>query len=72
MTKIIDKNKARQGRTGWQMLVVLVCALALAMIVWLGVSIFGSNIAPEDPVGGAPAEQGAEEVAPDAAPIPAQ
>lgn len=61
MTKIIDKNKARQGRSGWQVLVVLVCALILALIVWWGVGMFGSAIDPENPVGGAPAEQPAEE-----------
>ncbi|TYR34920.1 hypothetical protein FY036_03625 [Mesorhizobium microcysteis] len=60
MTKIIDKNKARQGRSGWQVLVILVCALALALVVWWGVGIFGSAIQPEDPVGGAPAEQPGE------------
>ena len=57
MPKTIDPNKAKQGRTGWQVLVVLVCALALALVVWFGVGLFGSAIAPEDPVGGAPAEQ---------------
>ncbi|MEO3389260.1 hypothetical protein [Mesorhizobium sp. CAU 1741] len=60
MTKTIDKNKARQGRSGWQVLVVLVCALILAMVVWWGVGIFGSTIEPEDPVGGEPTEQPAE------------
>lgn len=57
MTRIIDKNKARQGRSGWQVLVVLVCALALAALVWWGVGLYGEAIAPDDPVGGAPAEQ---------------
>ena len=61
MTKTGDKNKARPGRSGWQVLVVLVCALALAMLVWWGVGIFGSSIDPEDPVGGVPAEQPAAE-----------
>ena len=61
MPKTVDKNKARQGRSGWQVLVVLVCALALVMLVWWGVGIFGSAIDPEEPVGGAPAEQPAAE-----------
>ncbi|MGQ2904276.1 MAG: hypothetical protein ACT6RL_17570 [Neoaquamicrobium sediminum] len=61
MTKTVEKNKARQGRSGWQVLVVLVCALALAMLVWWGVGIFGSSIDPEDPVGGVPAQQPAAE-----------
>lgn len=60
MTKIIDKNKARQGRSGWQVLVVLVCALILVMIVWWGVGMFGTAIEPENPVGGVPSEQPAE------------
>lgn len=62
MTKIIDKNRARQGRSGWQVLVVLVCALALAALVWWGVGLYGEAIAPDDPVGGAPAEQPEEAV----------
>ena len=61
MTKTVEKNKARQGRSGSQVLVVLVCALALAMLVWWGVGIFGSSIDPEDPVGGVPAQQPAAE-----------
>ena len=65
MTKSVDPNKARQGRSGWQVLVVLVCALVLAMIVWWAVGIFGGAIAPEDPVGGAPLEQPAGDVEPE-------
>ncbi len=61
MPKTVDKNKARQGRSGWQVLVVLVCARALVLLVWWGVGIFGSAIDPEEPVGGAPAEQPAAE-----------
>lgn len=57
MTKEIDPNKARQGRSGINVLVILICALALALVVWFGVGLFGTAIAPEDPVGGAPVEQ---------------
>lgn len=60
MVKTVDPNKARQGRSGWQVLVILVCALALVLLVWFGVGLFGGAIAPDDPVGGAPAEQPAE------------
>jgi hypothetical protein len=65
MVKTVGTNKARQGRRGYQVLVILVCALVLALIVWWGVGIYGGAIAPEDPVGGAPTEQPAE-VAPGA------
>lgn len=69
MNKTIDPNKARQGRSGTRMLIVLVSALILALLVWWGVGFFGSAIAPEDPVGGAPAEQPAEAIeTPPAAP----
>lgn len=60
MPRIVDHNKARQGRSGWQVLVVLVCALVLALLVWWGVGLFGQAIDPEDPTGGVPAEQPAE------------
>lgn len=56
MPKTIETDKARQGRIGWQVLVVLVCALILAMVVWFGVGLFGSAIAPENPIGEAPVE----------------
>ena len=66
MPKTINPEKAKQGRSGWRVLVVLVCALALAMIVWWAVGLFGEAIAPEDPVGGAPAEQPDEALQPPA------
>ncbi|TKT75312.1 hypothetical protein [Aquamicrobium sp. LC103] len=64
MNKSIDPNRAKQGRKGWQVLVVLVVALILAMIIWWGVGLYGGAIAPEEPVGGAPAEQPADQSAP--------
>lgn len=60
MTKQVDPNKARQGRPGTRVLTILLSALILAMIVWWGVGLFGESIQPDDPVGGAPAEQSGE------------
>lgn len=57
MIKRIDAEDARQGRSGWRVLVILVAALALVMLVWWGVGIYGNAIAPDEPVGGEPAEQ---------------
>jgi hypothetical protein len=63
MTKEVKPTEARQGRRGWQVLVVLICALILAALVWWGVGIYGTAIEPADPVGGDPLEQ-PEEVTP--------
>lgn len=57
MIKRIEAKDARQGRSGWRVLVILVAALALAMLVWWGVGIYGNAISPDHPVGGDPAEQ---------------
>jgi hypothetical protein len=40
----IPTNKARQGRGGSQVLVVLVVALALSGAVWLGLEFYGEAI----------------------------
>ena len=66
MTRIVDKNKSRQGLGRPNMLIVLVAALILVVVVWLGVGLFGQAIDPADPVGGAPAEQPAEATPPPA------
>ena len=44
MVERIPTNKARQGRWGSQVLVVLVVALALAGAVWLGLEFYGEAI----------------------------
>lgn len=45
--KTIPAEKARQGRRGWQMLVVLVAALILAMAAWYASeSLVGRNDQP--------------------------
>lgn len=51
MTREIKTNKARQGRSGWPVLVVVLCALALALAVWVVVGFYGEAIAPENPIG---------------------
>lgn len=42
--KKIPMNKARQGRWGIQVLLVLVVGLALAGAVWLGLEFYGEAI----------------------------
>jgi len=54
---VIEPEKARQGRNGPRILIVLVCALLLAMLAWWGVETFGKAIAPDEPVGAAPAQE---------------
>lgn len=54
--KTIPTEKARQGRWGWQVLVVLVVALILAMIAWYGAELFVGP--PQEP---APAAQQQEQ-----------
>ena len=45
MPKKIDAQDARQGRQGFPVLYVLVTSLALALIVWAGVELYGHYIA---------------------------
>ena len=44
MPQEISTNKARQGRKGWHVLVILVSALVLVAIVWAGVELYGEWI----------------------------
>lgn len=49
MAKTIPTDKARQGRRGRQVLMVLICALVLAALVWVGVEFYGRTIEPTAP-----------------------
>lgn len=44
----LSENKARQGRLGRPVLIVLVVSLILAMAVWWGVELYGTSIAPDE------------------------
>ncbi|RUM97677.1 hypothetical protein EET67_11465 [Pseudaminobacter arsenicus] len=44
MPKTIPTEEARQGRRGWQVLLVLIGALILAGLVWFGVEFYGEAI----------------------------
>jgi cytoskeletal protein RodZ len=43
----VSAKKARQGRKGWPVLIVLVVALLLAALAWWGAEIYGRAIQPE-------------------------
>ncbi len=60
MTKTVPEDKARQGRWGRQVLVVLIAALVLAMIAWGAAEFYGEAIDSGTPAGdsNAPAGQG--------------
>ncbi len=46
VAKTISTDKARQGNRGRHVLLILVSALVLVAIVWAGVELYGSAIAP--------------------------
>jgi hypothetical protein len=41
MTKIVPEDKARQGRSGWHALRILIASLLLVFIAWGAVEIYG-------------------------------
>ncbi|MBW8786528.1 MAG: hypothetical protein JF594_02015 [Rhizobium leguminosarum] len=51
--QLIPPVKARQGRTGYRILTVLIVALVLAFVVWIPVEIWGrreaKEVAPQQP-----------------------
>lgn len=51
----VATDKARQGRWGGRVLIVLVVALILAAIAWWAAEIYGGAIEPTNPMDEAPA-----------------
>ena len=45
----IEPEKARQGRWGWHMLMVLIVGLVLAVIAWMGLEFYGERIDRPEP-----------------------
>ncbi|MET3793371.1 hypothetical protein [Aquamicrobium terrae] len=34
MARIFPEQKAKQGRSGWRVLVILICGVVLALVAW--------------------------------------
>jgi len=51
MAPQLPETKARQGRRGTPVLIVLIAALILGGIVWIIAEIYGLAIRPANPVG---------------------
>lgn len=49
MVKTISTDKARQGHTGRHLLIILICGLVLAFVIWGLVEIYGKLIEPANP-----------------------
>ncbi|MCX7303841.1 MAG: hypothetical protein NTV73_05830 [Hyphomicrobiales bacterium] len=47
MVEQISANRAKQGRSGKRVLLVLVIGLALAAIAWFGLEFYGESIATQ-------------------------
>lgn len=69
MNEPLRKTKARQGRSGWPVLLVLIGAFILLAVGWYAVETYGNMIEPANPVGD-PAVEG--EPAPGGEPAPAE
>ncbi|MCP1199743.1 hypothetical protein [Notoacmeibacter sp. MSK16QG-6] len=48
MSEKMTPTEARQGRRGRPILIVMLISIALALIVWFFVGIYGETIAPEE------------------------
>lgn len=53
--KSVEPEKAKQARWGWQVLMVLVVALILAMIAWYAAETYNAATEPTPPASQAPA-----------------
>jgi cytoskeletal protein RodZ len=51
MAEKLPPRKARQGRLGMPVLLILVAALVLAALAWWGAEIYGTTIEPEQTIG---------------------
>jgi hypothetical protein len=49
MSKIVPEEKAKQGRSGFQVLAVLMVALVLASGAWMIAEFYGTATAPTNP-----------------------
>lgn len=49
MAKEITPQKARQGRRGSRVLLILIVSIILALLAWWGAEIYGEKIAKESP-----------------------
>jgi hypothetical protein len=43
----VSAEQARQGRWGMHVLIILICSLILAGVVWAGVELYGQHLANE-------------------------
>ena len=49
MSRNVRSEKAKQGRWGGRVLLILVGSLLLAALVWIGVELYGRAISPDLP-----------------------
>lgn len=49
MAKEITPQKARQGRRGTRVLLILIVGIILALLAWWGVEVYGEHLAKQSP-----------------------